>query len=91
MTWSSISSIVFILCAITSMASAGLLFRGAWRPGGRLMFWSAIAFVGMALNNVLLYVDQVVTGPQVDLSLYPNIAALASIAVLVYALIWEAT
>jgi hypothetical protein len=55
------------------------------------MFWSAIAFVGMALNNVLLYVDQVVTGPQLDLSLYPNIAALASIAVLVYALIWEAT
>jgi hypothetical protein len=88
MTW---SSVVFILCTITSLASAGLLARGAWRPGGRLMFWSSIAFVGMAFNNVLLYVDQVVTGPQMDLSLYPNIAALASIAVLVYALIWEAT
>ena len=84
------SSVVFILCTITSLASAALLARGAWRPGGRLMLWSAIAFVGMALNNALLYLDQVAR-PQVDLSLYPNLAALASIIVLVYALIWEAT
>lgn len=85
------SSVVFILCTITSLASAVLLARGVSQPGGRLMFWSAVAFVGMALNNVLLYVDLVVTGPQMDLSLYPNLAALASIVVLVYALIWEAT
>jgi hypothetical protein len=85
------SGMVFILCTITSLASAGLLARAGWRAGGRLMFWSAIAFVGMALNNALLYVDQVVTGPAWDLSLLPNLAALASIAVLVYALVWEAT
>lgn len=85
------SGVVFILCTITSLASAGLLARAAWRPGARLMLWSTIAFLGMALNNALLYVDQVVTGPEWDLSLYPNLVALASIGVLVYALVWEAT
>ena len=81
--------IVYILCTITALASAILLARSAWRGGGRLLFWSAVAFVGMALNNVLLYVDAL-AGPTVDWSVYPNVVALASAAVLLYALIWDA-
>lgn len=84
------SGIVFILCTITSLASAVLLARAARGPGGRLLFWSAISFTGMALNNILLYVDTVIA-PQSDWSLYPNLVALASVAVLLYALIWDAT
>jgi hypothetical protein len=84
------SGIVYILCTITSLASAILLARAARGPGGRLLFWSAIAFVGMAINNVFLYADML-AGPEVDWSLYPNLVALASVAVLLYALIWDAT
>jgi hypothetical protein len=83
------SGIVYILCTITALASAILLARAAWRGGTRLLFWSAVAFAGMALNNILLYVDTVVA-PRADWSLYPNLVALASIVVLLYALIWDA-
>ena len=48
----------------------------------------AIAFAGMALNNVLLYVDTVIA-PNVDWSIYPNLIALASVVILLYALIWD--
>ena len=86
------SGVVYILCAITALASAVLLARGAWSGGGsRLLLLSALAFTGLALNNVLLYVDRVVVGPNIDWSALPNIAALASIVVLLYALIWDAT
>lgn len=84
------SGIVYILCTITSLASSVLLARAAWRGGGRLLVWSALAFAGMALNNVLLYVDTVIS-PNVDWSLYPNLVALASVAILLYGLIWDAT
>ena len=80
--------IVYILSTITALASAVLLAMAAWRGGGRLLFLSAIAFAGMALNNVLLYVDTVIA-PNVDWSLYPNLVALASVAILLYALIWD--
>jgi Family of unknown function (DUF5985) len=82
------SGIVYILCTITALASAILLARAAWTGGGRLLFWSATAFAGMALNNILLYIDTMIA-PQTDWSLYPNVVALASVAVLLYGLIWD--
>ena len=82
--------VIYIICAITSVASACLLARGAGGPGGRMLFWSAIFFAGMAVNNVLAYVD-IAIGPHVDWSLAPNLVALASLGVLLYALIWETT
>ncbi len=83
------SEATFILCAITSVVSAILLARGA-PQGGRLLFWGSVFFAGMALNNILLFVDAWM-GPTVDWSLLPNIAAFISIAILIYALIWETT
>ena len=56
----------------------------------RPVFWSAIFFAGQTLNNILAFVD-VTLGPTVDWSLAPNLVALASIIVLLYALIWETT
>lgn len=84
------SEITYILCLITSIISAVLLARGARGPSGRLMFWGAIFFVGMALNNALMFADAVAV-PTTDWSVAPNLVALASIAVLLYALIWEST
>ena len=81
--------LVYILCTITSVASAFFLARASRGASGRLMFWSAICFAGMAVNNLLLYID-VAVGPKYDWSLAPNIVALISVAVLIYALVWEA-
>jgi hypothetical protein len=44
--------------------------------------------VGLALNNVVLFVD-VRMLPATDLSLIRTIPAVAGIAILIYGLIWE--
>lgn len=81
---------VYILCALTSAACALLLLR-AWRRNGvRLLLWSALCFTGLALNNVILFIDLVATGPELDLSPLRGITALGSVAVLLYGLIWDA-
>jgi hypothetical protein len=82
--------LVYILCMLTSLASAVLLARAATGPGRRLLLCSAVSFVGMALNNVALLADALV-GPTVDWSVWPHLIALASAAILVYGLIWEST
>lgn len=82
------ANIVYILCAATSTLCAVLLFRGYRRSGVRLLFWSALCFVGFALNNVLLIVDVRVL-PDIDLSTWRIVPALTGAALLLYGLIWE--
>ena len=77
--------IVFLLCALTSLACAILLARG-WRlTRARLLGWSALCFLGFFLNNVLLIVDLHV--PDVDLSLWRTVPAALGLGVLVYGLV----
>jgi hypothetical protein len=82
--------VLLALAALTSLACMVLLFRGYARTAARLLFWSALSFVFFALNNMLLFVDIVVLPTQVDLRLYRLLAALAGIACLLYAFVWEA-
>ena len=82
------ANVVYILCAATSALCAGLLFRGYRASGVRLLFWSGLCFVGLALNNVLLIVD-VRLVPDIDLSTWRMLPALAGAALLLYSLIWE--
>lgn len=77
---------VYILCALTSLGCAALLFRGYWQSRTRLLFWSSVCFVGLAANNALLLVDLVVL-PDVDLSLFRSAVALVSLMVFVWGLI----
>jgi hypothetical protein len=81
---------VYVLCAIFSTACAVLLFRGFTASRARLLFWSGLCFAGLAVNNLLLFLDLVVV-LQVDLALARSLTALASVAVLVYGLVWEAS
>ena len=67
-----------------------LLFRGYARNGARLLLWSALCFVGLSVNNVLLFFDLVIFPTQVDLRVYRLVAALAGVLFLLYAFIWEA-
>jgi hypothetical protein len=79
---------VYVLCALTSVLCAALLIRSWIRTHTRLLLWSSLCFVGLAVNNVLLFVDRNVV-PQVDLALLRTTTALFAVSVLVVALIWE--
>lgn len=82
------AEIVYILCALTSLACAFLLLRRFRQTRMSLLFWSALCFAGLAMNNALLLVDLYVF-PQVDLFILRTGAALVGTAVLLYGLIWN--
>lgn len=88
------ASAVYLLCAATSIACAWLLFRGYRRSAVRLLLWSALCFVCLALNNILLFVDKVIL-PDSDsiagltYASWRSLAALAGIVLLLVGLIWE--
>lgn len=81
-------TVVFALCALTSAACAFLLLRGFGRSGARLLLWSGLCFVGLALNNFLLFFDLRVV-PGTDLSVWRTLPAMVGLAVLLYGLVWE--
>jgi hypothetical protein len=80
--------VVYLLCALTSLACAVLLLRGYRRTRARLLLWSGLCFVGFFLNNTLLIVDLRIA--QVDLAFIRLVPAVAGVALLLYGLVWEA-
>jgi hypothetical protein len=82
------TTFVYALCALTSIVCAVLLFRGYRASKARLLFWAAVCFVGLALNNILVFVDERVV-PTTDLSVWRSIPALVGVAFFVYGLVWE--
>ena len=82
--------ILTTLAVLTCLACTVLLFRGYARSGLRLLLWSALCFVFLSANNVLLFFDLIVYPTQVDLRPWRLGTALLGIACLLYAFIWEA-
>ena len=79
---------VYILGAVVMLLCAFLLIRGYGRNRTRLLLWSALCFFGLALSNLLIFVDLVIF-PDVDLYLLRLLTAVAAMVVLLYGLIWE--
>lgn len=84
----TIAEAIYLLCAGTSLVAAFLLLRqyGASRTG--LLLWSFIGFIGLAVNNVLVYVDLVLM-PSTDLAFARTIASAVALGALLYGLIWD--
>jgi len=82
--------VIYLLGIVTSAACAWLLLRTYARLRIRLLLWSGLAFLGLALNSVLLYVDLLLL-PETDLSPWRLIPAIVGLALLCYGLIWETT
>lgn len=80
---------VYILCAVTSFACAVLLLRTYLQSRVRLLLWSSICFIGLALNNALVYIDLILV-QDTDLSMWRLIPALLGVTILLYGLIWDA-
>ena len=79
---------VYVLCALTSIVCAVMLVMAYRGSRSRLLLWSSLCFVGLAVNNVLLLVDLVFV-PSMDLSLWRTGFAAGGLSVLVFGLIWD--
>jgi hypothetical protein len=79
---------VYLLCAVTSVTCAVMLFRAYRRSRSGLLAWATWAFVGFAVNNVLLFLDLTMI-VSADLSMWRTVTALGSITVLLVGLIQE--
>ena len=77
------------LAVLTCLACTVLLFRGYARSGLRLLLWSALCFVFLSLNNLLLFFDLVIWPTEVDLRPYRLLAALVGLLFLLYGFIFE--
>jgi hypothetical protein len=79
---------VYLLCALASLLCGILLWRGYRRSRTRLLWASALCFVGLFLNNAMLLIDYRVF-PQVDLSLTRIVPALVGVCILLFGLILD--
>jgi hypothetical protein len=79
---------IYTVCAVTSFACAFLLLRSYFRSRVRLLLWSGLCFVGMAVNNIILILDRIIF-PATDLSTLRLATSLLALVPLLYGLIWE--
>lgn len=74
---------------LTCLGLMALLFRAWARTRVRLLLWTALCFVGLVVNNVLVVADLLI-GPRVDLRLPRLVATLLGMLFLLYGFIWDA-
>ena len=79
---------VFLLCAATCLLCSVLLFRGYRKTRVRLLFWSAVCFFGLMIDNFMLYADLHVF-PDVQLVVWRKLPGFLATAILLFGLIWE--
>lgn len=82
------ASLIYALCTLTSLACAWMLLASYRRTRHRLLLWSGWCFLGLTVNNMLLMADKVLF-TNVDLSTPRLLAALVSLGLLLYGLIYE--
>jgi hypothetical protein len=83
-----VAETIYILCTLTSLACACLLFASYRRTRHRLLFWSGSCFAVMTLNNLFLLLDKVVF-PAIDFLPMRLVTALLALLLLLYGLIYE--
>jgi len=80
--------VLYLLAVLTCLACTVLLFRGYARSGLRLLLWSALCFVFLTFNNLLLFFDLMVF-TELDLRPWRLAAALIGIGFLLYGFLFE--
>lgn len=84
-----IPTVIYVLCALTSLGAAVLLWRGYCRSRQRLLYWSALCFAILAVSNGLLIVDLVLLPTEVSLLSWRSGVSQVAFLVLLYGLIFE--
>lgn len=83
------NTLIYSLCALTSLLCAVLLLRGFVRSRFRLLLWSGLCFVGLTANNVLVILDRVVFPYDIDMSTWRLVVALVAVLMLLFGLILQ--
>lgn len=84
----SIPAIVYLLCFVMSGLCAYLLSAAYARQRQRLLLWSGLCFLLLALENLLVFADFVLP-PSIVLVPYRLAVSLAAIVLLLFGFIWE--
>jgi len=79
---------VFMLCTATSGLCAWLLLRAYWRTRASLLVWSAVCFLLLTVNNLLVFLD-IVLLPDTDLAMARLLSSLLAAGVLIYGFVWD--
>ena len=83
------ATVVYLLCALTSLGCALLLFAAYRRERARLLLWSCVCFGWLALNNALLVVDLCRRHATSISRSYGSPTALAGLLTLLFGLIYD--
>ena len=86
--WAIFPTAVYLLCFFTAAACAALLARSYRQTRARMLLWSALCFVLLAVNNFLVILDLLVL-PELDFRLFRHLSALAAVGVLLFGFIWD--
>jgi ABC-type nickel/cobalt efflux system permease component RcnA len=81
-------TLVYTLCFATSALCAFLLGRSFRLTRSRLLFWSALCFVLLAVVNFVVVLDMLVY-PEFDLRPIRLWLTLVAVAVLLFGFIWD--
>ena len=82
-------AIVNALGTLTVGLCAFLLLRGYARVGQRLLLWSGLCFVGLAVSNAVLFWDLVILSADVSFYTWRLGIAAFSMLLLIYGLIFD--
>jgi len=82
-------AIVYLLCFATSSICALLLGRSYRTTGAPLLLWSALCFLFLAGNNLVVVLDMLVIH-DFDLRIWRLLLALAAVMILLGGFIWAA-
>lgn len=80
--------VVYMLGTLVTLACGILLLRGYVSGRKRLLLWSGLCFLALAVSNLLVFVDLVIL-PDVDLYRWRLLFAAIAMLLLLFGLIWE--
>jgi hypothetical protein len=84
----TMAPVAYGLGVFTSIFCAVLLIRSYRANKTPLLLWCCLCFVGLALNNVILFADLFIV-PEQDLEIWRNLTALTALVLMLIGLIWE--
>jgi hypothetical protein len=80
---------IYLLGTLVVLACGLLLARGYKQSRQRLLLWSSICFLGLAVSNALTFLDLSVLPQAIDLHMLRHSVTGIATLVLVYGLVWD--
>jgi hypothetical protein len=88
-----VEGLINFIGAVTALVCLVLLYRHYWRTGVRLLWWSGLCFLALAVENAVLFFDRnpnfAVPLQGASLTAIRQSIAALGIACLIYSLVWE--